>query len=71
MWSWELIVQNPFTNRRVTQHRVPQEFQGYEATVVRDTILGGPYNKDCSSLGSTLGSPYLGKLPYEELWGPY
>ena len=26
--------------------------------------FGGPYNKDYSILGSTLGSPYLGKLPY-------
>ena len=24
----------------------------------------GPYNKDFSILGSILGSPYLGKLPY-------
>ena len=23
----------------------------------------GPKNKDCRSLGSILGSPYLGKLP--------
>ena len=27
------------------------------------TILG-PYNKDCGILGSILGSPYFGKLPY-------
>ena len=26
--------------------------------------MGGPYNKDYSILGSILGSPYLGKLPY-------
>ena len=26
--------------------------------------VGGPYNKDCSILGSILGSPYFGKLPY-------
>ena len=25
--------------------------------------LWGPFNKDCSILGSILGSPYLGKLP--------
>ena len=24
----------------------------------------GPYNKDCGILGSILGSPYFGKLPY-------
>ena len=30
---------------------------------IRGTFLGGPYNKDYSILGSTLGSPYLGKLP--------
>ena len=27
-------------------------------------LLGGPHNKDYSILGSILGSPYLGKLPY-------
>ena len=26
--------------------------------------MGGPYNKGYSILGSILGSPYLGKLPY-------
>ena len=26
-------------------------------------FLGGPCNKDCSILGSTLGSCYFGKLP--------
>ena len=26
--------------------------------------MGGPNNKDCSILGSILGSPYLGKLPF-------
>ena len=25
--------------------------------------FGGPDNKDCSILGSILGSPYFGKLP--------
>ena len=29
-------------------------------------LFGGPYNKDYSILGSILGSPYFGKLPYEE-----
>ena len=27
-------------------------------------LLWGPHNKDYSILGSILGSPYLGKLPY-------
>ena len=27
-------------------------------------LFGGPYNKDSSILGSILGSPYFGKLPY-------
>ena len=27
-------------------------------------LFGGPYNKDCSILGSILGSPHFGKLPY-------
>ena len=26
-------------------------------------LFGGPYNKDQNILGSTLGSPYFGKLP--------
>ena len=26
--------------------------------------FGAPYNKDSSILGSILGSPHLGKLPY-------
>ena len=26
--------------------------------------LGDPHNKDYNILGSTLGSPYFGKLPY-------
>ena len=30
----------------------------------RGTLFRGPYNKDYSILGSTLGSPYFGKLPY-------
>ena len=32
-------------------------------------FLGGPYNKDYSILGSILGSPYLGKLPYKRYRG--
>ena len=38
---------------------------------IRGTFLGGPCRKDYSILGSTLGSPYLGKLPYllpEDAW---
>ena len=30
---------------------------------IRDTSLGGPYNKDCNILGSILGSPCFWKLP--------
>ena len=33
----------------------------------KGTILGGPLDKDYSILGSMLGSPYLGKLPF----GPF
>ena len=29
------------------------------------TLFGDPHNKDYSILGSILGSPYFGKLPYE------
>ena len=32
---------------------------------IRGTLFGGPHNKDYSILGSILGSPYFGKLPYE------
>ena len=31
---------------------------------ITGTFSGGPYNKDHSILGSTLGSPWLGELPY-------
>ena len=31
---------------------------------IRGTFFGGPHNKDYSILGSLLGSPYFGKLPY-------
>ena len=29
--------------------------------------FGGPHNKDYSILGSILGSPHFGKLPYRDL----
>ena len=29
-------------------------------------LFGGPNNKDYSIFGSILGSPYFGKLPYQE-----
>ena len=38
------------------RHKVVFQNQGYH--------LGGPYNNDYSILGSMLGYPYLGKLPY-------
>ena len=31
---------------------------------IRGTLLGVPINKDSSILGSLLGSPYFGKLPF-------
>ena len=31
-------------------------------------LFGGPHNKDYSILGSTLGSPYFGKLPKGLFW---
>ena len=34
---------------------------------IRATFFGGSHNKDCSILGSILGSPYFGKLPYSFL----
>ena len=27
-------------------------------------LLRGPFDKDCSTVGSILGSPYFGKLPF-------
>ena len=32
---------------------------------IRGTFLGGPHNKDYSILGSILGYPYFGKLPFQ------
>ena len=36
----------------------------WEFPKIRGTLLRGPHNKDYSILGSILGSPYFGKLPY-------
>ena len=33
---------------------------------IRGTLFGDPHIKDYSILGSILGSPYLGKLPYTQ-----
>ena len=32
--------------------------------ITRGTFFGGPSNKDCGILGSIVGCPYLGKVPY-------
>ena len=32
--------------------------------IIRGTFFGVPHNKDYSIMGSILGSPHLGKLPY-------
>ena len=37
--------------------------------MVVSQIFGGPYNKGYSVMGSILGSPHLGKFPYELIWG--
>ena len=31
---------------------------------IRGTLIGDPHNKDYSILGSILGFPYFGKLPF-------
>ena len=31
---------------------------------IRGTLFESPNNKDCNILGSILGSPYFGKLPF-------
>ena len=39
---------------------------------MRGTFFGGPHNKDYSILGSILGFPYFGKLPFrveDRIWG--
>ena len=38
---------------------------------MRGTFLGGPHNKDYRILGSILGSPYVGKLPYVKMFVPF
>ena len=35
------------------------------------TFFGDPHNKDYSILGSILGSPYFGKLPFGNPMGVY
>ena len=35
---------------------------------IRGTNFGGPHNKDYSILGSILGSPYFGKLPFGKVF---
>ena len=42
--------------------------QIWEFPKIMGTFLG-PYNKENSDLGSILGPPYFGKLPYNVLEG--
>ena len=44
-----------------TTHMGVSQNQGY--------YFGGSYNKDSSILGSILGSPHFGKLPYRDYTG--
>ena len=37
---------------------------GFRVDGLGFNLFGGPHNKDYSILGSILGSPYFGKLPY-------
>ena len=37
---------------------------GIHILKIKETSLGGPNNKDYSILGSLLGYPHFGKLPY-------
>ena len=39
-------------------------FWGFRVPEIRGTFFWGPRKKDYSILGSILGSPYSGKLPY-------
>ena len=34
---------------------------------IRGTVFGDPYNKDYNILGSMLGFPYFGKVPFSGL----
>ena len=37
---------------------------------IKGTLFGGPNNKDYNILGSILGSPYFGKLPFRVYLDP-
>ena len=39
-------------------------FFGFRVPEIGGTFVWGPHTKDYSRLGSILGSPYFGKLPY-------
>ena len=72
-------VRNPKTDRKpcvssaLASHEVPlrvmrvavpaDQFGGFPK--LGGTFLGGPHNKDYNMLGSILGSPCFGKLPFE------
>ena len=46
------------------------EIIGIRVSQKQGYLFGDPHNKDHSILGSILGSPYLGKVPYHEnMWG--
>ena len=45
--------------------RGPKHTAIWGFTKIRGTFLGGHNNKGYSILGSILGSPYFGKLPYD------
>ena len=45
------------TGQAKIEMRHPESFNG-EFPKIRDTFLRSPYNKDYSSMGSILGSPY-------------
>ena len=56
----------PAASRASTQAKksatVPQRIWGFPK--IRGYLFGGPHNKDHSTLGSILGSPCFGKLPF-------
>ena len=60
-----------FANKNREKELVPQELRispslmGVSQKLGVPFCFGGPQDKDCNSLGSIFGSPYLGKVSYE------
>ena len=49
----------------ITLELLPQPPNKWGVSAKKRVPFWGPYNKDCSIVGSILGFAYFGKLPYE------